>query len=258
MGIQRLAIIAAICGSLLMAAPSRAQEDNVTVVMPDKMSVEMVRNETGGASIRVTSPTVINGCLVIPPLEYKRQYSGMYLDIAFAGYKMNFPEDRSPGCNKGLQYPRVDIPVSLQSLQSNKVEAIRFMLGAQGRMDIYDVDLGENSITLLPRTDNIFKLGKPRLGGIVPTTVVIYPRSTLILTAPSIPQETRADEIRKFAEANNLAPLETELPDFVMPLGRDDRYYYIDKSGEIAEKVQSYNNVNLTNMIYARRPGAYE
>lgn len=241
----------------LFAHPARAEPETVPVV-PDFMTVELVRNEAGGASIRVSAQTVINGCLNIAPMEYKRQYNANYLDLAFAGYKMTFPEDRGPACNNGLQYPRVDIPVSIGSLKSNNVEGIRFIMGSGGKMDIYNLDIWNDTISITPRTQNFFKLGKPHRGTIAPTTVVIYPRGTLILSAPTVPAESRRNEVENYAFTNKLLPLTDRLPDFEPPPGEEGRYYYVDESGAIAAQVQSYNNINLTDTVYARRPGAYE
>lgn len=264
MRFQKTLCLALSLAALIAASPSpfaQGKQDEI-VMVPETMSVELVRNTENKASLRVTAPIVTDSCVAIKPLEYKRQYTQLYMDIAFAGYKMS-PSGSPGNCAKGMQYPRVDIPIIETFLRERNISAIRLILSGDSRTDIYNVDITGRAVTITPRTQTTFRIAKPRRGSVAATTVVTYPDNTVILTAPAIPEQSRKAEIRNYALSRGFVPLETKLPGFTPPesgqgAGHEDRYYYVDEQAQFIETLKNKGQISLTNMIYARIPGAYE
>lgn len=248
---------------VLVAPALSADETKLKEHMPATLNVALLRQDdtSGEALLRLSTVVNMTGCPKISALKHEVAVTDIYLDVTVKGYTIDtrdMPRAPQYACKQNVQYATADIPLDRKLIEDNKIQQIRLALDKGRGTDYYVVNMGQNNLELTPRTQEIFHpLRAPRGGGVA-LHHWYYPENTIILLAPAAPQEQRDSAVIDFARASGLTDLAGLIPGFTPPGGQDGRHYYVDQAGTIADKAPSRDLVSLSDVVQARRPGAFE
>ena len=175
--------------------------------------------------LRLTSNTSVTGCANVTPPTVKQTVKGpnLWLEITDSAVEI----DRSVRyahfqCNTGRQYAGTDIVLNRTQLLADGISkiALRSPLGT----DFYDVEIGDHSIHLSPKSQKYFKplyaSNRPD-----PLTYWFYPTNTVVLSVLDEPQNLN-EAITDFAQGLGLVPLESMIPDFMPRLPTANTLYF--------------------------------
>lgn len=254
--------IIAMVGSPALAGPSIPAPTSKDYT-PRYVSVSLLRqnDKSGEAYIHLTTQAAISGCPRVQPLRQTIEVDKPSLFVNVDGYSIDFSSmSRTPqyGCKSGMQFSTADIPLDRTLIEDNQLEQITFSMSRGRGSDTYKIVLNKNSLELVPETDRIFEGGKMPSGGQTALLHWYYPPNTVVLTAPAIPEGQRDQAIADYARSNNMTAIEEIIPEFVAPSGQSHRHYYVDDAGKTIENIPGHDDVAVSDMIYARRPGTYE
>jgi hypothetical protein len=231
--------------------------------VPRVITVSLLRqnDKSGEAFLRLRTPVGASGCPRVKELRHTLETNTPIFYVNVEGYSLDFSSmSRSPqySCKTANQYAMADIPLDRKLVEDNKLNQIRFTLGKGAGTDNYRIIMGKNSMSLLAETENYFDAAKMPSGGQTALFHWYYPANTLVLTAPTVPEAQQDQAIEDFAAGHGMTKLETVLPEFVMPSGQAHRHYYVDDAGKTIAMVPDHDNVAVSDMISARRPGTFE
>lgn len=265
---SRLSCLVLAVAGLSFALPILADtpfhdKDKEKQYIPKIIKVSLIRqnDKSGEAHLHLSTDVALNGCPKVTPLIQTMEIDPPFLAIHVEGYTVDFnnlPRNPVYACKTGMQFSTTDIPLDRKLIEDNHLTTIRLSLGKGRGSDTYNIILDKNRLQLVAGSDTTFEAATMPYGGQVALTHWYYPARTLVLTAPVAPGSERDQTVRDFAHANGLTPLETMIPDFIMPSGQANRHYYVDQSGKIFAKVSSHDDVSVSDLVYARRPGTYE
>lgn len=233
---------------------------------PPLVNVKLLRQQdkTGEAILHITAPLAYTGCAKISNLEHSVDVTERFINIYVTNYTIDFPDAPiAPGkpCPQKFQVPAANIPLDRALIEGNKIKTININLSGGLAPQVYDLDLGADTLTLTPRRPSA-KTPAALRPAMDPMVFTYYPEHTLLLSAPVAPQNDRASILADFAQTNGFKPLTAVINGFNKTSGHSDSQYYIDQSNHFGDIVSSNENVVIGHSgaidIYARKPGAAE
>jgi hypothetical protein len=157
------------------------------------------------------------------------------MDIEVTGYKRtpiktkNIAQD----CNSATQVISATIPLNINDLRDRNIRQIRFKRGVIE--DAYDVEMSENSLTLVPRRTTSFK----------PAGLLTHNVSGGGLVKLSVPMAHKGEDVstllKNFAYGRALMPSDK------------GHHIFMDKSGETIAKINEGGYADL-GIIQVPRP----
>lgn len=228
----------------------------------------------------------INSCIEFSDYEYEMKYQDMYLEIELKGFDVkneNMPLHPHYECDGKQQDRKLEIILNREDLKEKGTKLIKFASGPA--FEYFDLTLTDEKIQLIPsethKAKTHFFKPKKTYGRKDAMKLWIYPENTLILYLPGtmLGSEKEAEKvIDEVAARSGLVPLTDILTDFETPLTKAGHYYFVDKSGLVAARMETDGGVLLDNVkirassyeleqdvpllknipVYAKKPGTNE
>ena len=234
--------------------PTREQleEMGYTGVLPlDQFRYDFIHDpkaEDGDLTLRADIPLQIHGCYDIyqPEIEQKIVGKTLVLDIEIPLAIQPLSHDRNPNC-KITDSIGTNIHIDRDELLEQDINKIHFVTK-------YGVLVREMEIT-----EDYITLSAPDNALIKPYTYWSLPKNTIALSVPMINQDlighdTQLQQLARVAKINGLVPIETTLPDYMPAYDIKNRFYFLDKKGDLLEKLMEDDSTISIGQIHIKEP----
>lgn len=226
------------------------------------------------------------GCIDVSDFKHEVSYESIYLNITLDGFEVddeNLPRYPHYECNAKPQDQKAEIILNLDHLQENGTKLVKITSGPA--IEYFDLTLTDEKIELVTSESHKARVHyfKPKkiFGRKEALLLWRYPENTLALYMPGqVPDKPDMikSAIYEIAEKHDLTPLEDIITDFKSPVTADGYYYFVDRSGKIADKFNGRGGGLLDNIkvktnsyelegdrevlkdaaVYAKKPGINE
>ncbi len=244
--------------------------------------IEFVRKpdaKPNEATLRITQPISISGCLEISPLEAKieQKHKSITVTVADAIVKVdNKPRYTQYGCKQSAGSVSTDITLNRDKMIEGAVNKIHLKSG--GGNDQYDVHVDQNKISLFTKTRNAMTgqvmASKDARGKFFfmpaksskrtdPLTHWFYPDNLVVVYVPNAqPGADLTDDIKAMAIGGGLTGAEIAIKGFQSPVKDHNTLYFIDNSNKLRGQLKDGKPVpfgEIENMaVYVRQPGLFD
>ena len=198
----------------------------------------------GQATLRLTTPLAISGCLHMkqpvvaivetpPVLRLKITEAELELDrsVRYAHFQ----------CDVRTQYAYFELPLTRDELLAKNISRIALKSDAGQFRDIV-LDINEARMIATSSSTksaaNTKQMSVPGAGGVA--TFWFYPENTIVLGAPGAKLDSAArEEIDNRARVSGLVPLEQQLPGFEPGPDLAQNAYFVDTSGRVKRQIET-------------------
>lgn len=236
-------------------------------------------NETapGEATLRITQPTSISGCVTIEQPTTETKILPPRMEIKINPAKINIDRSKQYGgaeCGNGSNIVQTDIILNRDMIMNDGITTLTLKnnLG----MDKYTVYADENQLRLTPQSEMLFKPWytpeRP-----APLTYWSYPDNLIILSAPAANADV-TDQLKALATQRGMIEAKMSIADFQPPSTAPNTLYVIDQTQSVSKSINGQGSVLIgtvqnTEMfqgpngpyevnknidVHARLPGLYE
>lgn len=180
------------------------------------------------AALRMMTPLSIDGCVNVAPPAIKMHKSGNMMIFNIEDGVVSLDKKAQYGhfqCDNSSHIASADFILNRDELMQDNIRSLSFQ-ASNGAMDVYDVNVTPEKLTLVPRSAKAFV---PYVGGtkLDPLAYDFYPDNLVILYAPSAPAGADlSGQITTLAQGKGL--VESTV------LKNSRGHYFIDRAGTLA------------------------
>lgn len=218
--------------------PRNTRAEGVPVILPTgSQLIYLVRTgdiKSNEAILRILTPVSIDGCVTVVPPTVKLRKGGNMLAYSIQEGAVALDKKTQYGhfqCDNASRAASADIILNRDELMRDGIKAISLQ-AANGAMDVYDVTLTPDNITLRSRNADATAF-KPFTGSAKrdPLSYDFYPDNLLILYAPFAPAgEDISADIATLARRKGLNESTV--------LKNGPGLYFIDQAGSLAGSLE--------------------
>ncbi len=243
------------------------------------------------ATLRITQPLSMSGCMSVEPLETQTKILGSQLKITVSDPIVKLSKDAQYaqfGCKQSMNTIMADVTINRDEIMENAISKI--VMSGPGGQDHYDIYVNQHKLSLFTKTKNTLTGKDVKVPGDAgkilfkpanlsqrkdSLTHWFYPDNLIILYAAPPPGKDISHDITKLANKNGLIGAEKELPGFSSPLTDKSTLYFIDQTGNLGHKLRAggptqFGNITMSEVfqgpqgpynkeknlpVYARLPG---
>lgn len=217
--------------SLQMRGNLLAQENFYLSFVPTNVSDDAV-------ILRMTSPTLVQGCANLKQPTYEATEQGQILMVKVGGPAVEMekqPRYNQFDCAQKNNIVNLDLPLSRAKIEQTPIRKIAFR--SANHTDYYAVEMRDGQLRLLPETQNAFHPVKTS-DGTDALTHWFLPENTVVLYVPGATRTNDFSEsVKKLAYTQGLIPLSDMVPGFTD--NKKNRLYFVDPSGFYAHSLDA-------------------
>jgi hypothetical protein len=213
------------------------------------------------ATLRISMPVLVNGCVKVKMVPAKVQQLGSNLSITVEKPEVRLskePRYSQHSCGMKASGASVDVKINRADLMENGIKQIALKSKGSGG-DTYYVEATHDNLTLIPKSTQIFK-PNDSVSMPDPLSYWFYPANTVVLSVSRIAGDL-SPEIRQLAHNKGMVGLDDTIAGFEQPAGQN-KLYFVDQSGATVAKIKEGGTTSVGQIpetqIFSGPQGEYE